>query len=940
MQTFLGKVATEVLQHYKADIRNVVVVLPTRRACLYFKKHLSEQVASPVWSPEIVAINDFILSLTGATVPDDLELIAELYFVFQKYFPGESFDNFFPWGKMLLKDFDEIDRWMIDAKKILSTLSGMKSIDAQFELPEEVQQEIRQFAEQFFAGEQSAIKSEFSELWDKLFLIYADLKGNLVEKNLAYEGMAYHNAALKLSDEVFNKTLTGKHFVFAGFYALSASEERIIHSLRNAGMADLFWDSDEFYFNNPVHEAGHFLRDNSLIGGSNFNWNGNHFKGDEKKNIVITGVPLQTGQAKEAGLIVKNILKNNNPQTEEHTAIILPDERMLLTVLHSLPEEAKRLNVTMGYPLSQSPLFTLVEALFNLYKHSKSEDEKSNFYHRYVKEILLHPYIISLDRADCENLLKQIETEEYVYVPLSILVEKNSPAYRKTIFSCDGTSQSVFSTLGSLLELLLPLTENEQSFSSLDAECLAEFYSRLTRLKEIVFTKIPKLESRTLWNLILEIMNTVKIPFSGEPLSGLQVMGFLETRGLDFENIILLNMNEGTLPSASRNSSFIPFVIRKSFGLPVFTEQDAISSYHFYRLLQRAKNIYLLYDTEVKKLATGERSRFILQLLHEFGDKATISEELLTTPVKLHEFKPVSIEKNSDVLKMLNRFLKPDGNKNASTSFSHSKLTSYINCPLQFYFRHVAGLKQTEDMTDEIDERTFGTLLHECMKSLYGGRKILDKKIFAQLKDEVPATVTGVFADVIPHKATALRGKNLFLKKAVEELVYKILEADSVQAPIEILLLEKNIYAPFTIGENQNVTLYGVVDRADKTNGTTRIVDYKTGRVNYLGYKNVEELFSSIKRKELFQLLFYSLLFSYERNGELPSAGIYVLRDMSAGVKYLNDNPMALLHEQVGEFRERLTLLISEILNPEIPFRQTEDADRCTYCEFKDICMR
>ncbi|HLG34571.1 MAG TPA: PD-(D/E)XK nuclease family protein [Bacteroidia bacterium] len=792
----------------------------------------------------------------------------------------------------------------------------------------------------FFAREQSTVKKEFSELWNKLFVIYSDFQKILSEKNLAYEGMAYRLAAEKMSDAEFINTIKEKYFVFAGFYALSASEEKIIHALRDKSRAELFWDSDEYYFNNPTHEAGHFLRSNSLISGNNFNWNENNLS-EAKKNIRIIGIPLQVGQAKAAGMITKNIFKENLPGiAEERTAIVLPDERMLLPVLHSLPPETQRFNITMGYPVSQSPLFSLMEALFNLHKHGKGEKDKLLFYHRDVKEILLHPFITSLDKDDTGKLFHEIEKVEYVYVPASVLVDINAPAYRKIIFRQDNSIENIFSSLTSLLELLLLNTETAESFSSLDVECIAGFYSRLTRLREIVARRMPQIESGTLWNLILEDIGALKIPFSGEPLNGLQVMGFLETRALDFENVILLNLNEGTPPSSSRHGSFIPFVLRKSFGLPVFTEQDAISSYHFYRLLQRAKNIYLLYDTEVKKLATGEKSRFILQLTHELKDKANITEELITTPVHLRDVEPIVVKKDTDVMKLLDRFFKADDKANASNSFSTSKLLCYINCPLQFYFRYVAGLKQAEDMTDEIDEKTFGTLLHESMKSLYGGIKILDEKIIAQLKEEVSKTVSGVFAAEIPQKAATLYGKNLLMKRAVEELTAKILDADIKQVPIEILFLEKNIYTPFSVSEKKNVTLYGIIDRADKINGVSRVVDYKSGRVNSLKYKDVEELFTGTEKKELFQLMFYVLLFASVSGGELPAAGIYVLREIAGGAQYLNDSSLPLAEDKVSEFKSRLSQLIAEITDSRIPFAQTEDIDRCTYCEFKDICMR
>jgi CRISPR/Cas system-associated exonuclease Cas4 (RecB family) len=448
------------------------------------------------------------------------------------------------------------------------------------------------------------------------------------------------------------------------------------------------------------------------------------------------------------------------------------------------------------------------------------------------------------------------------------------------------------------------------------------------------------MEWGTAVNLISEIIRSSTVPFSGEPLKGLQVMGFLETRALDFENVIILNVNEGTLPYSSRHASFIAYALRKSFRLPVFTEKDAISSYHFYRLLQRAKNIFLLYDTEVKKLATGEKSRFILQLIHEMKGMANISEELMTAPVRIPGIKPIVIEKDAGTMEEIQKYFIPAGRQNASVSFSASKLQTYINCPLQFYFRYVAHLKAVEDVVDEIDERTFGTLLHECMRELYGDTKILDGKTIDRLRKKVPDTVSAVFTKLIPQKASLAFGKNLLLRKTAEELIYKLLTADEKEAPLELQFLERKVYTPLVIGINKSVTLYGIIDRAEKVNGFVRITDYKSGRVNSVTYKNVEELFSSTDKKELFQLMFYELLYSSSYSETTASAGIYILRDMSDGIRYLNNDSAPLSHEKIEVFKSRLADLINEITDEKTPFTQTEDRERCRYCEFADICMR
>ena len=949
MESFLGKVASEVLLHYKDEIHRVMVVLPTRRACMFFRKELTAKITSPALSPEILSINDFILSLSPLTVPDRSELITLLYLVYKNHFPQESFDNFYPWGTMLLNDFDETDRWLCNAQKLFSTLSSIKDIDEKFGLPEEETERLRKFVEMFFAGTEGKIKMEFSKFWNELFPIYREYRDLLAEKKLAYEGMVYRTVAESLESGSYSKKTEGRHFVFAGFYALSSAEEKITGYLKKNHGASLYWDSDTYYFNNKNHEAGHFLRSNSIIDKNKFNWNENYFAagdGEEKKNIKITGVPLQVGQAKVAGVIVKKLLRANS--APEQIAVVLPDERMLLPVIHSLPPEADRINITMGYPLSQTSLSSMFESWFALQKHRKPAKNGSQlFYHKYIKDILTHPYVNLLEKTDSEHLHKIVEQEQYVYVPEHVLLPEGAPSYRKILFPSIHSSQDLFLSVRALLELLISNLEITKTTpviprgqTEVDTESIALLYSQCLRLEKNILAHIPEMDWATSANFITEIIRSGSVPFSGEPLNGLQMMGFLETRALDFENVIILNVNEGTLPHSSRHNSFIAYPLRKSFGLPVFTEKDAVASYHFYRLLQRAKNIFLLYDTEVKKLATGEKSRFILQLTNEMKGGANITEELMTAPVKMPHVEPIVIKKDTEIMEELNKYFTPEGRQNASVSFSASKLQSYINCPAQFYFRYVAHLKATEDVIDEINERTFGTLLHECMRELYGQTKVLDKKTIEQLRKKVPDTISKVFAKLIPQKASLLFGKNLLLKKTAEELIYKLLKADEQDAPLELLFLERKVHAPFPVGKNKSATLYGIIDRAEKVNGFVRITDYKSGRVGSVTYKDVEELFSSTDKKELFQLMFYELLFTSFYPKETAAAGIYILRDMSEGIRYLNNDNSPVSREKIDEFKSRLAALIDEITDENTPFVQTEDKERCRYCEFADICTR
>ena len=492
-------------------------------------------------------------------------------------------------------------------------------------------------------------------------------------------------------------------------------------------------------------------------------------------------------------------------------------------------------------------------------------------------------------------------------------------------------------------------------------------------MHEIIKPYQAEIISKTAWQFIRKVIDKLKIPFSGEPVHGLQIMGFLETRVLDFENLFILSVNESILPASSRSNSFIPYSIRKGFGLPVHEEQDAVNAYHFYRLLQRAKNIHLIYNTEVKSLTGGEKSRFLLQISYEmkkkFGDKLKIHYSLVSTDIHSEEIKPISIEKNSEVLEILkNRFEKkgtdemlmiqktiveksimgiPSDQINANKKsaddkkgFSASALSSYINCKLQFYFRYIAGIKEKDEIEENIEADVFGKILHGAMQQLYGDvQKITSAKI-KELLPQVDSAVSESFVKEFPHAATDLEGKNYLLKQVIFQLVKKILEADSDIAPFEINELEKTFSINFKYDNDQkDILLKGVFDRVDSENGFVRIVDYKTGKDELNSKKGFEEIFIDPKYKATFQLYFYSYIYKQLHLDKKLKAGIYRMKSISDGISYLNDGE-EISETKLQEFESFLKNLIVEIMNPVIPFSQTDDEKRCEYCPYKEICNR
>ena len=941
MPSFLEQLAEELIHQHKGDFSGLSVVFPTRRAGLFFKRCLAEKIDKPQWSPQIYSIQDFIRGLTPLVVPDQLALLFELFEVYKNYFPSESFDTYFPWGEMLLKDFDEADRSLADTKQLFAYIKAERQIDTDFELPEEEMVRIRLFWKAFFNKDPGKLRNEFLENWKHLGNIYAEFRKRLIKKNWAYEGLAYRLVTENLEKNA--ALASDRKIIFAGFYALSKSEEEIIQYLLKEKKAEIYWDADSYYFDDPKQEAGTFLRNSKLLT-HDFKWKQDNFASINKR-IEAIGVPLQVGQAKLTGNIL-NELVQANAGIENATAIVLPDENLLFSVLYSLPENIEAFNVTMGYPLVATPVYTLIESLMLLQKNiKKRSDGTVYYYHKHVLNILHHP---SIQQAEGEYIRSWLKENQDVIrsirVPSDKLCQADAPELLKDIFQRLKNQDDIFSYLKKiLLQLLDSMKRMNFRFAEMDSEYIYHFYVQLKRLEDLFIEFPQQLSVENFWSLYREIIYSSRIPFSGEPLKGLQVMGFLETRLLDFENVFILSVNEDMLPSSSNHPSFVPFSIRKAFGLPTYEDQQAIASYHFYRLLQRSKNIYLLYNTESKSITAGEKSRYLLQIEHELKNKFPdrinwLSNSAATDFVKLTP-KPIVIQKSKEVVEKLNNyFLKDMRYNDFTTKFSASSLISYMACPLKFYFQYIVKIRETEEAEDHIEAATFGKILHRTMQFMYMDNRNLTDSVFEKFHGKIRE-----FVDVaIKEEFTGqdeVEGKNILMRHVIVELVKKILNVDKKDAPISIRFLEERFFQPFKLSENHSVLLYGIIDRVDEVAGSVRIIDYKTGKVDSGNPSNMEEMFLDPKFKEQFQTFFYAYLF-WKQSGERPvKAGVMALKNMSEGIRYLNKGEL-ITAEQFMDFESNLFELITEIFDESKPFVQTEDAKRCEYCTYREICSR
>ncbi|MBL0343247.1 MAG: PD-(D/E)XK nuclease family protein [Bacteroidetes bacterium] len=934
MITFIDTIIEQIDQQFGTDYRKVCVIFPTRRACLIFRKRLAEKQEKPVFAPGILGIGDFVNKHSSLQIADEIPLLLALYDVYKKHWPDQDFGKFYPWGQMLINDFDEIDKQLSETTRIFTNISELRKIEAAFLPDADSMKWINEFLSAFNTNKLTTLQEEFAKNWNRLSQIYSEFNKNLDSKGLAYEGKAYRDLLKKLKSNEFESKWD--HFIFAGFYGFSRAEEDMIRLLSEKKKAHVFWDSDHYYIDNLSHEAGYYFRKSSLFKGYP-NGIGNHFSGVEKR-IEITGVPLKAGQAKYTGELLQ-LLTSSGQLDINKAAIILPDENMLFPVLYSLPPEIDPVNVTMGYPLKQSQYSELISILHDAHKFSKTTTNNTIlFYHRHVTRILKHPLLTGFTG----DTFIQGNSEPFNYMDSEKIASLYGFTLVNEVFVSIKSGAGLFEYIVSLLSKIQEGRDHTKEKTAHFEDTIIGFIiSEISELIQQLEGYLELIPVATAWQLLVECVSGLKIPFTGEPVKGLQIMGFLETRGLDFETIIILNANEGILPATGGNRSFIPYSLRKGFGLPTFEDADASFSYHFYRLLHKAKNIYLLYNSEVNKTGGGEPSRFILQIKHELqrvmGDHLKLSFSTINTSIDAGIIEPITIKKSEDVYIELNKFLISDTSE-FPKKFSSSALTTYLNCSLQYYFRYIAHLREAEESSDKIEADIFGTIFHGALEKLYSGLELVTTDEINQLLLKSDSEVEAAIKREYGISYLQLEGEDILMAEVIKELVKKILLQDKNEAPFTIEKLEGEFNATLHRKDKTEVRLFGKFDRVDEREGIIRIIDYKTGKVE-LKSKDIEELFSNPKKKTLFQLLFYALLYNKNFPSRIIKTGFYVAKSLGSGILFPG-NGLPVEQATIDAFSERLSLLLDEIYDSSIPFSQTEDVKRCEYCPYKNICQR
>ncbi|MBI9058008.1 MAG: PD-(D/E)XK nuclease family protein [Labilibaculum sp.] len=956
MNSFLRQLTAELYEKYGSNLSNCMLVFPNRRAGLFFSKYLNELIDQPIWAPKILTINEFFKEHSNLQTEDNLGLLFRLYKIYiQKMEVSESFDEFYHWGEMLLGDFDDLDKYRVNAKHLFQNLAEEKAIDDLFDyLTEEQIEAIQSFWSTFRPEKYSEHQKEFVKLWENLYPIYTDFREELEGKGLAYEGMASRNLVDKL--EAGEIIIKEDRVIFIGFNALNRCEMNLFDELKRQDKADFYWDYDESYLQNPYHEAGLFLRENT----KRFPSPKTNITFDNIKNnntsVEFVSLSSEVGQAKYAHSVVDEFCKNSDDALEE-TAIVLADEELLLPVLHSIPQSAENVNVTMGYPAKNTPVASLLRLVIDLQKSIKKQAGDVLFHHKQVLALLNHQYLNSVNPELAHKISQDILKTNRIQVPQSII--KGDPVLEKLfspVYSVEQFSIYLLELLQGIYQKLDTNEEEKSLVDKIEQEYIYHLFLAIKRLNALLNEHKIGIQQDTFYRILDKMIQSLSIPFEGEPLAGLQVMGILETRLLDFKKIVILSMNEGKLPKTGAANSFVPYHLRKGFGMPTIDHQDAIFAYYFYRLIQRVENLKLLYSTQSDGIRTGEMSRFLYQLKYESDFK--IVENSPSYDISLQEAKPISVAKNERIQTRLNEYC-----GTSYKSFSPSALNTYLNCNLSFYFKYLAGLKEPDAVLEEIDPPTFGNLFHSALEELY---KPFDGKTIQKEELEAIRKNKGLLDDVLKdafrfnyfklekEQPMEINGRNLLIFDILKKFIDRILVLDQKFAPFKIVSLEGKYKIQVPIGEKQDrmVNISGLIDRVDQLGDTIRILDYKTGKADLI-FKDIASLFEKEGKnnnKAAFQTLLYCLFYDENFNPGLPiSPGIYSLKE------FYNDSFDCILSQKEGrgkavkvedykvfkeEFVDGLKELLEEIFNPEIPFSQVENKDICRTCVYSEICHR
>lgn len=964
METFLQLVAQDLYKKTGNDLSRTVVVFPNKRASLFFNEQLAAQSDRPLWSPTYVSISDLFRQLSPWKAGDPIRLVCELYRVFREETKSkETLDDFYFWGELLISDFDDVDKNLVDADRLFGNLQDLKNImDIPDYLSQEQEEAIQEFFRNFSIEKRTELKEKFISLWDKLGDIYRHYRKRLAELGIAYEGMMYR----QVMEELDTQRLDYDRYVFVGFNVLNRVEQAFFLRLQEAGKAWFYWDYDVFYIRRPSeanppykHEAGEFILRNLKLFPNQLPESCLDVM-SRPKQIRFLSAPTENAQARFLPQWMKGLELPEGAQQKEN-AVVLCNEAMLVPVLHTLPEEVKDVNITMGFPLAQTPVYSYINALTELQTDGYRADS-GRYVYEAVMAVLKHPYVRQLS-AEAEKLERRLTKDNRFYPPPS---ELKVDAFLEQVFTPQNGQKALCTWLTERIKDVSVLYRNEPEeegkdiFGQLYRESLFKSYTLVNRLLNLLETgELKGVRTGTLKRLMNRLLTAANIPFHGEPAIGMQVMGVLETRNLDFKNLIVLSLNEGQLPKAGGESSFIPYNLRKAFGMTTIEHKNAVYAYYFYRLMQRAENVTLMYNTSTDGLNRGEMSRFMLQFLVEWPHE--IRREYLEAGQSPQAERTIRVEKTEEMVeRMCQRY---NVEKHPKAFFSPSALNTYLDCRLRFYYRYVAGLKLPEEVTAEIDSALFGTIFHRSAELVYTeltehGKEIRKEDLERLLKNEVKLQgyVDRAFKEEFFHvpeeEQPEYNGTQLIHARVIASYLRQLLRNDLNYAPFSMEGMEQEVKEVMEIDTpagKLKIQIGGTIDRMDSKDDTLRIVDYKTGGAPKTP-ENIAQLFTPAEGRPnyIFQTFLYAAILCRKQAKKVAPALLYIHRAaqdtyspvIEMGAARQPKQPVNNFSFYEDEFRERLQQLLEEIFSLHTPFDQTEQTRQCEYCDFRRLCRR
>ena len=966
---FLRFVARAFVENHVGELHNFCFVFPNRRSSVFFIEELSKIAGNTMLSPCVTSINDFLTELTDSVEPSKIEQLFILYQEYQRIMSesAEPFDRFSYWGDVILNDFNDVDKYLAEPKRIFNNIRNLKNISSNFLTEEQIQ-----VIEEYFGttdnhrvtddkfwndpsvyGEKAV--DRFVKIWDKLYEIYVSFNSRLSEQLLSYSGRIYREAVQRVSsmgaeDFAFSK------YVFVGFNVLSLYEIKIFGALDDKGIADFYWDCNSPALRDPANKASWFISRNMKKFRSKL-----HIDQPEITDfcpIDVIGVPSNIGQVKYTSRVLDELIDSgaiSDTHNAINTAIVLPDEGLFMPLLDSLNDRITGVNITMGYPLRLSDIAVLVNRIAHLHKQSRKSGNDVIFFHEDVKDLISHPFMRLINEEQCAYLSKYMAVSGRFYITFSKIQEllsqhteneSSDTASLEIIFKpvpSEYTSNMLLAFINRILKFVEAglLANGRIPAESVTMGMISKFMDSLTILSGTIAKYDIAMNENTFFYLVGRTVSSVAIAFEGEPLHGLQIMGVLETRCLDFDNVIILSMNERVFPRKHYSRSFIPANLRRGFGMATVEFQDCMYAYYFYRLISRAKRVTLLYDARRQSIGSGEYSRYIEQLRILYP-KAPVSHKVLDFSINAPGDLKIEVEKNDRIMERINRYFTPG----SGYYLSASAINKYINCPLSFYFEKVEDFKIADDVKEFMDASTLGTIVHDVMKDLYSNRRIITKAVIDSLRPQVGPLVKKYINEHYTHNENGDEetGETEIVGQAINYFVNSILTYDSNLGKFRFIMGEQEQKVHWN---GMNIRQY--IDRVDAIidengNEHIRIVDYKTG-ADPTSASSVAHFITDIggKRcKAMLQLMLYCNVYAHDKGlDDTPiQPVIYKVQKMSDSGFKVDKKDITNYYDINKEFLDVLNAIKDELLSKDTKFKQTGSPSHCSYCKYAAFCHR